>query len=81
MEANTSQQQEKKSGMRPIWYFVGWVLGLMGGVILLAGIYYLYNPQLIDSELAYLHPNIWWGGFMVLCGFLFWLYSRNIRIE
>lgn len=58
---------------KPIWYFVGLILMLMGGIILCTGVYYFLNPTELKTVLAETHPNIWWGGIMLLFGFvLYW---------
>jgi len=31
--------------------------------------------------LARLHPNIWWGGLMVLAGLIFVLANKNASVE
>lgn len=76
-----TEQTEKAPGMRPIWYFVGWVVGLIGLVILVGGFYNLANPEQMDTELAWLHPDIWWGAFMLICGFVFWYVSKDQTVE
>ena len=48
--------------MKPIWYFVGLILLVMGGLILITGIYQVINPPERITILAETHPNIWWGG-------------------
>jgi divalent metal cation (Fe/Co/Zn/Cd) transporter len=59
--------------MKPIWYFVGLILLVMGGIILLTGIYQLINPPERTTVLSNIHPNIWWGAVMLLFGgILFW---------
>jgi divalent metal cation (Fe/Co/Zn/Cd) transporter len=59
--------------MKPIWYFVGLILLVMGGIILLTGIYQLINPPERTTVLSNIHPNIWWGAVMLLIGgILFW---------
>jgi hypothetical protein len=63
--------------MKPIWYFVGLILLVMGGIILLNGIYLLYNPVINQKVLSALHPDIWWGGLMVLFGGLMFILSRK----
>lgn len=58
---------------KPIWYFVGLILMIMGGIIFITGLYFLFNPSEIKTVLAETHPNIWWGGFMILFGgILYW---------
>ncbi|MEG8947312.1 hypothetical protein [Rosettibacter firmus] len=55
-------------GMKPIWYFVGLILLIMGGIIFLTGIYYLINPSARVTVLSEIHPNIWWGAVMLIFG-------------
>ncbi len=59
--------------MRPIWFFVGLILLVMGGIIFLSGIYNLINPPAVKTILANTHPDIWWGAVMILFGgFMYW---------
>ncbi len=69
---------DKTPPMKPIWFFVGLILLAMGGVILLAGLYGLFFRPLGPAKvLSRLHPDIWWGGFMIVCGLLFLLFRRR----
>ena len=52
--------------MRPIWYFVGWGLLIIGGMLILAGIYVLFFPIPGASVLEELHPNLWWGALIAI---------------
>jgi len=63
--------------MKPIWYFVGLILMVMGGIILLSGVNDLMNPPEIKTKLAELHPGIWWGTVMVLFGSVMFLKTRK----
>ena len=67
--------------MKPIWFFVGLVLLVMGGVILATGLYDLFARVESKTVLARLHPNIWWGGLMVLAGAIFVLTNKNASVE
>ncbi len=67
--------------MKPIWYFVGLVLLVMGGVILVTGLYDLIARVESRTVLARLHPRIWWGGLMVLAGAIFVLTNKNASVE
>ena len=59
--------------MRPIWYFVGLILLIIGGLIFLTGIYSLVAPPARTTVLSDLHPDIWWGAIMVAFGgSMFW---------
>jgi hypothetical protein len=66
--------------MKPIWYFVGLILMVMGGLIFVSGIYMAFNPPAIKTILASTHPDIWWGALMVLCGGFMFLKTRKQRI-
>ena len=59
--------------MKPIWYFVGLILLVMGCIIFLTGIYLLVYPSSHQTVLSETHPNIWWGLIMLVFGaILFW---------
>jgi hypothetical protein len=67
--------------MKPIWFFVGLVLLVMGLVVAATGVYDLIarvDPKTVGADL---HPNIWWGGLMVLVGAIFVLTNRNATVE
>ena len=67
--------------MKPIWYFVGLILSVIGLIILLTGIYLLVSPSQSKPVLGELHPDIWWGAIMLIVGVFFILRNRNIKIE
>jgi len=67
--------------MKPIWFFVGLVLLVMGGVILAAGLYDLIARVETRTVLARLQPRIWWGSLMVLAGAIFVLTNKNATVE
>ncbi len=68
--------------MRPIWFFVGLILIVMGAVVLAAGLYgLLVRPLGPPKVLASLHPDLWWGGFMVVVGAVFLVFNRRARVE
>ena len=67
--------------MKPIWFFVGLVLLVMGGVILATGLNDLIARVESRTVLARLHPRIWWGGLMVLAGAIFVLTNKNASVE
>ena len=85
MADNSTQQsvsgEEQTKGMRPIWFFVGLVLMCIGAVLVVAGIYYLINPAPNVSAVAELHPNLWWGGVMLVAGAIFLYTSKDVRIH
>lgn len=63
--------------MKPIWYFVGLILLVMGGIIFLTGIYLLVEPSPTKTVLSETHPNIWWGIIMVVFGLIMYLKTRK----
>ena len=63
--------------MKPIWYFVGLILVVTGTLIFISGLYQLYNPPAAQTVLAETHPNVWWGGLMVVFGGLMFWKTRN----
>jgi FtsH-binding integral membrane protein len=72
---------ENVKKMKPIWFFVGLVLLVMGSVILTTGVYDLIARVESKTVLARLHPNIWWGAIMVLAGLIFVLANKNATVE
>ena len=72
----------EEKGMRPIWFFVGLAMIVMGGIILASGIYYLINGEKVVTPVSHLKPNIWWGAFMLIVGILFVsLLSKRLKSE
>lgn len=69
---------ETKS-MKSIWYFIGLMLLSIGGIIFLAGIYLLLSGTEMNTVLANLHPNIWWGGIMIIVGVIFLLSNKYVN--
>jgi len=67
--------------MKPIWYFVGLILFLMGLIIEINGIYFLFNPAADKKVLSNLHPDIWWGALMIIVGLIFILKNRKVKVE
>ena len=51
-----------------IWYFSGILLLLYGLLIMGTGIYELWSPPVPQPHLWNLHPAIWWGALMTVCG-------------
>jgi hypothetical protein len=54
--------------MKPIWYFVGLIVLVIGFLIFCSGIYLLINPPIVKTVLAETHPNLWWGSLMIVFG-------------
>jgi len=72
---------EEVKGMKPIWHFVGLILLVMGALILIAGIYYLFNPGASSTVLEELHPNIWWGALMMVVGVVFIWKNKGVTVK
>ena len=67
--------------MKPIWYFVGLFLTVTGFVVLVSGIYDLFNPPMEKTVLANLHAGVWWGAIILLSGLLFYFVNRKKTVE
>jgi hypothetical protein len=63
--------------MKPIWYFVGLILLIIGLLIMLTGIYELFNPPAVKTVLGETHPDIWWGAIMTVFGLGMYLKTRK----
>lgn len=72
---------KKTKGMKTIWYFVALILVIMGGMIVLSGVYYIFYPSQSSTVLQELHPNLWWGGIMLIAGLIFLWRNRHTRVE
>jgi hypothetical protein len=57
-----------EQGMKPIWYFVGLIILVIGVLVFCSGIYIYFNPPVVTTVLAETHPNLWWGGLMMIFG-------------
>ena len=58
-----------------IWWFIGMIFVIYGLLIGGMGIYYLSHPspkQVIDHG----NPSLWWGGIMLLVGFVFFYLNK-----
>ncbi len=67
--------------MKPIWFFVGWILWVMGGYIFGVSLYDWIAGVTPTTVLAHLRPGVWWGGLMGVAGLLFVLTNKNASIE
>jgi hypothetical protein len=54
--------------MISIWFFIGALLLLYGGLIAGAGLYDLVTPPEHPVVLANLHAGIWWGALLIGLG-------------
>jgi drug/metabolite transporter (DMT)-like permease len=67
--------------MKPIWYFVGLLLVILGAIILISGIYLYFNPSPHTTVLGETHPSIWWGLVMLIAGALFLVKNWKVKVE
>ncbi len=67
--------------MKSIWYFVGLLLTALGAIITLSGIYSLVYPPVEPKVLSSLHPDLWWGLFMLVFGLAFTLINRGKTVR
>ena len=63
--------------MKPIWYFVGLILAIMGALVLAAGLLDLVRGVQAKTAMARLQPRLWWGGIMVVAGSIFVWFQRH----
>lgn len=63
--------------MKPIWYFVGLILAVIGVIVLLEGVVLYYNPPAKTTVLAGTYPNFWWGLIMIVSGGAFVLKNNR----
>ena len=63
--------------MKSIWYFVGLLLTTMGTIITISALYALIRPPADHKVLSGLHPDLWWGMFMLAFGLVFALLNRR----
>ncbi|OGU56410.1 MAG: hypothetical protein A2V66_05980 [Ignavibacteria bacterium RBG_13_36_8] len=67
--------------MKPIWYFVGLILFIMGGIVLLTGTYQFFSPPETKTVLGEIHPRIWWGAIMIIFGGIMFLKNKNVSVD
>ncbi|MFC1565168.1 hypothetical protein ACFL6G_09550 [candidate division KSB1 bacterium] len=67
--------------MKPIWYFVGLILAIIGGILILTDIYYMVSPAAEAKVLEELHSRLWWGAVMLLAGILFVYKNKGVTVE
>ncbi len=63
--------------MKSIWYVVGLLLLIIGALVLLSGILNLISPPEHKTVLANLHPDLWWGGVIIVFGGILFFSHRK----
>jgi hypothetical protein len=63
--------------MKPIWFFVGILLSVMGAIITVSGVASFMSPPEHAKVLGHLHADLWWGLVMTIAGALFLLMNKN----
>ena len=56
----------EKHHIIPVWFFVGLLLLIYGGLIFASGLAEWSSPP--PTVLAELHASVWWGGLMIALG-------------
>lgn len=63
--------------MKSIWFFVGLLLTIMGAIITASAVYSVFSPPTHTKIYSHLHPDLWWGLFMLAFGLFFALFNRR----
>ncbi len=67
--------------MKSIWYFVGLLLTTLGTIITLSAVYALFHPPAEQKVFSNLHPDLWWGLFMLAFGLAFALFNKRKIVQ
>ncbi|HEX6805404.1 MAG TPA: hypothetical protein VF133_17120 [Terriglobales bacterium] len=67
----------EKHHIVPVWFFVGILLLVYGLLIFFSGLAEWEHPP--DTQLAYLHAPVWWGGLLIVLGSVYCLMFRPGR--
>ncbi len=68
-------------GMRPIWFFVGCLLTVIGLIVAGAGIYNWVSPPGTETRLLDLHVDLWWGAVIFFFGLVLFFLHRKARVD
>jgi hypothetical protein len=67
----------EKHHILPVWFFIGVLFLIYGGLIFASGLAEWSSPP--DTTLANLHAPVWWGGLIFLVGLVYTLAFRPRR--
>ncbi len=67
--------------MKSIWFFVGLLLTIMGAIITASAVFSLFSPPDQTKILSHLHPDLWWGVFMLAFGLFFAIFNRRDKVD
>jgi hypothetical protein len=59
----------RRQGPLPVWFFVGIIFVVYGGIILVTGLLEISHP--VHTVLYQVHPAIWWGAVILAVGLFF----------
>ena len=79
-EPNETPETETRK-MRPIWYFVGWMLLVVGLMVVASGLINLVSPPEQKTVLYELHTSLWWGAVIAGGGVIFLLANRHATVD
>ncbi len=63
--------------MKPIWFFVGLLLAIIGAIVTASAIHSLIRPPAQPKIFSHLHPDLWWGLIMLAFGLFFAICNRR----
>jgi len=66
-ETKDTASPKTQRSLVPIWFWVGLILTIYGTIITILGLLSL-SGEGHGTVLAHLHPDLWWGGIMLLFG-------------
>ncbi len=73
------ERAEQSKGMRPIWYFVGGLLIIVGLIVEAASFWQIFHPFKAVA-LWKLYVAVWWGTVICRGGLILFLVNRHKRI-
>ena len=76
----SEQRKDSAHQMRPIWFFVGELLIIIGLIVALTGLWELHSPPAHKPVLWELHTGIWWGLIIAFFGGVLFFANRKARV-